>query len=87
MPRKRGRPTREAARAKVLSELAEVDPDVILREIANNPREPATARVQACREMRLRRQAAPGEAREEEKRNRVVERALEYLNGPKRTLQ
>ena len=49
--RKRCRPTRRDASAKALAavDLAAIDPETVLRQIAADASAPATARVQACK--------------------------------------
>lgn len=83
---KRGRPTRAAASKKALKgvDLSAVDPEQILRSIAADTSAPATARLQAVRELR-KSAAAPQsqQEREQQEADPVARRALLIINGGK----
>jgi hypothetical protein len=76
--RRRGRPTRAAARALQLS-----DPRAILAAIAADPGAPAMARVAAAKALLVAERAADRK-REEPLRDRVSARAIELLAGNER---
>lgn len=80
---KRGRPTRARASAKALKgvDLSAVDPDQILRAIAADTSAPASARLQAVRE--LKKLVGPQQPKQldEQEASPLARRALRILNG------
>lgn len=87
--RKVGRPNRAERSAKAKPDFG-VDPETvqlerILASIASDPTQPATARVQACRELRAIRGGGDGEAESHSTggvpTDGVSQRAVELLNG------